>query len=46
MSKSILKDKSFLFAIRVVNLYKVITETKKEFVMINKFIEAAQLLEH
>ncbi len=33
MSKSILKDKSLLFAIRVVNLYKVITETKKEFVM-------------
>lgn len=33
MSKSILKDKSFLFAIRVVNLYKVITETKREFVM-------------
>lgn len=33
MSKSILKDKSFLFAIRVVNLYKVLTETKNEFVM-------------
>jgi four helix bundle protein len=33
MSKSILKDKSFLFAIRIVNLYKVITETKREFVM-------------
>lgn len=33
MSKSVLKDKSFLFAIRVVNLYKVITETKKELVM-------------
>ena len=33
MSKSVLRDKSFLFAIRVVNLYKVITETKKEFVM-------------
>lgn len=33
MSKSVLKDKSFLFAIRVVNLYKVITETKREFVM-------------
>mgnify|MGYP003607828024 CR=1 FL=1 len=33
MSKSILKDKSFLFAISVVNLYKVITETKREFVM-------------
>jgi len=33
MSKSILKDKSFLFAIRVVNLYKVISENKREFVM-------------
>lgn len=33
MSKSILKEKSFLFAIRIVNLYKVISETKKEFVM-------------
>ncbi|MBL7885395.1 MAG: four helix bundle protein [Flavobacterium sp.] len=33
MSKSILKDKSFLFAIRIVNLYKTIAETKREFVM-------------
>lgn len=33
MSKSILKEKSFLFAIRIVNLYKVLSETKKEFVM-------------
>ncbi len=33
MSNSILKDKSFAFAIRIVNLYKVISETKKEFVM-------------
>ncbi|HUH75396.1 MAG TPA: four helix bundle protein [Chitinophagales bacterium] len=33
MGNSILKDKSFAFAIRIVNLYKVISETKKEFVM-------------
>ena len=33
MGKSILQEKSFLFAIRIVNLYKLITETKKEFVM-------------
>lgn len=33
MSKSILQQKSFLFAIRIVKLYKLIAETKKEFVM-------------
>lgn len=33
MRKSILKDKSFLFAIRIVNLYKTISEHKKEYVM-------------
>jgi four helix bundle protein len=33
MGNSILEDKSFAFAIRIVNLYKLITETKKEFVM-------------
>ncbi len=31
--KSIIKDKSFVFAIRVVNLYKYLSETKKEFVL-------------
>ena len=33
MGNSILKDKSFAFAIRIVNLYKIISETKKEYVM-------------
>ncbi len=33
MSKSILQEKSFLFAIRIVKLYKLIVEQKKEFVM-------------
>ena len=31
--KSIIIDKSFLFSIRVVNLYKFLSETKKEFVL-------------
>ena len=33
MSRSILQDKSFLFAIRIVKLYKLIVDSKKEFVM-------------
>ena len=31
--KSILKDKSFLFAIRIIKLYQHLTEMKKEYVM-------------
>jgi hypothetical protein len=31
--KSILKNKSFLFAIRIIRLYKQLTETKEEFIM-------------
>src|SRR5687768_7235944 len=31
--KSILRDRSFTFAISIVNLYKEIIETKKEYVM-------------
>ena len=33
MKGSILKDKSFRFAVRVVNLYKYLCEDKKEFVL-------------
>lgn len=33
MNKNILKDKSFQFAIRIVNLYKHLTEKQKEFVL-------------
>jgi four helix bundle protein len=33
MGKSILKEKSYRFAIRVVNLYKFLCKDKKEFVM-------------
>jgi four helix bundle protein len=33
MKGSILKDKSFRFAVRIVNLYKYLCEDKKEFVL-------------
>jgi four helix bundle protein len=33
MQKSILKEKSFSFAIRVINLYKHLADRKKEFVL-------------
>ena len=33
MGKSVLKDKSYAFAIRVVQLYKHLSSTKKEFVL-------------
>ncbi|AMD84186.1 four helix bundle protein [Capnocytophaga haemolytica] len=33
MKNNITKEKSFLFAIRIVNLYKYLTESKREFVL-------------
>jgi four helix bundle protein len=33
MGKSIIKDKSFVFAIRIVKLYKYLIENKREFVL-------------
>jgi four helix bundle protein len=33
MSKNIVKEKSFLFAIRIVKLYKFLCDEKKEFVL-------------
>ena len=33
MKENLLKDKSFRFAIRIVNLYKYLCEEKKEFVL-------------
>ena len=33
MKKGVLKDKSFKFAVRIVNLYKYLCEEKKEFVL-------------
>lgn len=40
MSKSILKDKSFDFALRVIKLYKYLCEEKKEFIMSKQFLRS------
>ena len=37
MSESIVKNKSFAFAVRVVNFYKILSE-RKEFVMSKQFL--------
>ena len=38
--KSILKDKSFAFAIRIVKLYKHLCESKKEFVLSKQLLRS------
>ena len=40
MSESIIKNKSFAFAVRVVNFYKVLTSDRKEFVMSKQFLRS------
>lgn len=40
MKKSILKEKSFLFAIRIVNLYKHLSDKKREFVLSKQLLRA------
>ena len=38
--KSVLKDKSFLFALRVVEVYKLIVAEHKEYVLSKQFLKA------
>lgn len=38
--KSILKDKSFLFALKIIKLYKYLCENKKEFVMSKQLLRS------
>jgi len=40
MKESILANKSFDFAIRIVNLYKYLTENKKEFVLSKQLLRS------
>ncbi len=40
MKKSILKDKSFCFAIRVINLYKHLADKKKEFILSKQLLRS------
>ena len=37
-SKNIIQEKSFAFAIRIVNLYKHLTKEKQEFVMLKQLL--------
>ena len=40
MSENIIKNKSFDFAVRVVNLYKMLCEEKKEYVMSKQLLRS------
>jgi len=40
MEKRMLKTKSFLFAVRIVNLYKYLCEDKKEFVLSKQILRS------
>ena len=38
--KSSMKDKSFAFSIRIINLYKYLSKSKKEFVVSNQLLRS------
>lgn len=40
MGKSVIKDKSFAFSIRIVKLYKYLCETRKEFVLSKQLLRS------
>ncbi|MCK3682793.1 four helix bundle protein [Maribellus sp. YY47] len=40
MKESVLKDKSFKFAVRIVNLYKYLCDEKKEFVLSKQILRS------
>jgi four helix bundle protein len=40
MNESVLKNKSFCFAVRIVNLYKYLCEDKKEFVLSKQILRS------
>jgi four helix bundle protein len=40
MKKSVVKDKSYLFAIRIVNLYKYLVEERKEYVLSKQILRS------
>lgn len=40
MKENIVKDKSYAFAIRVVNIYKHLIEAKKEFVLCKQLVRS------
>lgn len=40
MSESIVKDKSFKFSVRIINLYKLLTTERKEYVMSKQLLRS------
>ena len=40
MKENVVKDKSFAFAVRIINLYKVLTQDKKEYVMSKQLLRS------
>jgi four helix bundle protein len=40
MKNSIVKDKSFVFAVRIVRLYQHISENKKEFILSKQLVRS------
>ncbi|RYZ95040.1 MAG: four helix bundle protein, partial [Sphingobacteriaceae bacterium] len=40
MAQSILKDKSFTFAVRVINLYKYVPNKKKEYILSKQLLRS------
>ncbi len=40
MKENIIKDKSYAFAIRIVNVYKHLVENKKEFVLSKQLLKS------
>lgn len=46
MKDNIIKNKSFAFALRVVNIYKFLIDEKKEFVLSKQFYDPALQLVH
>jgi hypothetical protein len=43
--ENVIRDKSFLFAVRITNLYKYLVETKREFVLLKQVCDQEQPLE-
>ena len=44
MKENIIQQKSFLFAIRIINLYKYLTNEKKEFVLSKQILRSGTLI--
>lgn len=39
-AKTIIKDKSFLFAVRIVKLYQYLTDSKKEYILSKQLLRS------